>query len=109
MSIERSECTRGGHRWRSSWRHARGATTRPPAFKAKYEIVPVGLPGPGRAPVSPSPTAQPGKYKGAPIPLFICGDSIQTDEILVTSDFGDISVTFTNGILSTQNLRKQLG
>jgi len=84
-------------------------TTRPPAFKAKYEIVPVGLPGPGRAPVPPSPTAQPGKYKGAPIPLFICGDSIQTDEILVTSDFGDISVTFTNGILSTQNLRKQLG
>jgi hypothetical protein len=83
-------------------------TTRPPAFKAKYEIVPVGLPGPGRAPVPPSPTAQPGKYKGAPIPLFICGDSIQTDEILVTSEFGDISVTFTNGILSTQNLRKQL-
>src|SRR5438105_1464995 len=84
-------------------------TRRPPAFKAKYEIVPVGLPGPGRAPVPPSPTAQPGKYKGAPIPLFICGDSIQTDEILVTSDFGDIPVTFTNGILSTQNLRKQLG
>lgn len=84
-------------------------TTRLPAFKAKYEIVPVGLPGPGRAPVPLSPTAQPGKYKGAPIPLFICADSIQTDEILVTSDFGDISVTFTNGILSTQNLRKQLG
>jgi phosphatidylserine/phosphatidylglycerophosphate/cardiolipin synthase-like enzyme len=83
-------------------------TTRPPSFKARYEIVPVGLPGPGRAPVPPSPTAQPGKYKGAPIPLFICGDSIQTDEILVTSEFGDISVTFTNGILSTQNLRKQL-
>ncbi len=83
-------------------------TTRPPAFKARYEIVPVGLPGPGRPAVPASPTAQSGKYKGTPIPLFICGDPIQTDEILVTGDFGDISVAFTNGILSTQNLRKQL-
>src|SRR5215470_3125083 len=30
-------------------------TTRPSDFKAKYEIVPVGLPGPGRLPVSKSP------------------------------------------------------
>jgi phosphatidylserine/phosphatidylglycerophosphate/cardiolipin synthase-like enzyme len=84
------------------------ATTRPPDFKAKYEIVPVGLPGPGRAPVPASPTAQPGKYKGTPIPLFVCGAAIQTNEFLVTGDFGDISVAFNNGILSTQNLRKQL-
>ncbi len=82
--------------------------TRPPDFKAKYEIVPVGLPGPGRPAVPPSSTAQPGKYKGTPIPLFVCGPAIQTNEFLVTDDFGDISVAFTNGILSTQNLRKQL-
>jgi len=82
--------------------------TRAPDFKAKYEIVPVGLPGPGRDPVPPSPTAQPGKYKGTPIPLFICGAAIQTNVIQVTGNFGDISVAFTNGILSTQNLRKQL-
>ena len=96
--------------WRDlTLRRSRDAlTTRPPAFKARYEIVPVGRPGPGRAPVPPSPTAQPGKYKGTPIPLFFCGDPIQTNEILVTGDFGDISVAFTNGILSTQNLRKQL-
>ena len=37
---------------------------RPPSFKVKYEIVPVGLAGPGRVLVPPSPTAQPGKYKG---------------------------------------------
>jgi phosphatidylserine/phosphatidylglycerophosphate/cardiolipin synthase-like enzyme len=82
--------------------------TRPPAFKARYQIVPVGLPAPGRALVPLSPTAQPGKYTGTPIPLSVCGDAIETDEILVSDNFGDISVAFTNGILSTQNLRKQL-
>ena len=81
---------------------------RPPDFKARYEIVPVGLGGKGRKPVPASLTAHPGTYKGDPIPLFFCGDPIQTNEILVTGDFGDISVAFTNGILSTQNLRKQL-
>jgi hypothetical protein len=81
---------------------------RPPEFKAKYEIVPVGRCAPGRKAVPPSPTAHPGKYKGKPIQLFICGDAIQTNEIRVTGDFGDIWVAFTNGILSTQNLRKQL-
>lgn len=81
---------------------------RPGAFRAKYEIVPVGLPGPGRAPVSPSPTAQPGKYKGTPIKLFVCGAMMETNEIEVTSDFGDVEAYFNNGILSTQNLRKQL-
>src|SRR5882762_9812249 len=35
---------------------------RPPSFKVKYEIVPVGLAASGRVPVPPSPTAQPGKY-----------------------------------------------
>jgi hypothetical protein len=81
---------------------------RPASFTVKYEVVPVGLPGPGRAPVPASPTAQPGKYKGKPIPLFFCGDPVTTNEIRVTNDMGDIWVAFTNGILSTQNLRKQL-
>lgn len=78
------------------------------SFRCKYEIVPVGRQAPGRKPVPVSPTAQPGKYTGTPIPLFFCGDPIETNEITVTNDFGDISVAFTNGILSTQNLRKQL-
>jgi len=77
-------------------------------FRAKYEIVPVGLRAPGRKPVPPSPTAQPGKYKGTPIPLFVCGEGAETNEIAVTEKFGDVSASFNNGILSTQNLRKQL-
>src|SRR5215510_10746464 len=67
-------------------------------FHVKYEIVPV----------APSPTAQPGKYKGTPIPLFICGNAVETNEVEVTSDFGNESAYFNNGILSTQYLRKQL-
>lgn len=55
-----------------------------------------------------SVTAQPGKYTGTPIPLFICGDPAETNIIDVTRKFGDVEVSFTNGILSTQNLRKQL-
>jgi len=81
---------------------------RPGSFKARYEIVPVGKAAPGRKPVPASATAQPGKYSGKPIPLFFCGDPIQTNDIFVTNEFGDIKVAFTNGILSTQNLRKQL-
>jgi hypothetical protein len=81
---------------------------RPAAFTARYEIVPVGTAAPGRAPVPTSATAQPGKFTGAPLPLFLCGDPIQTNDIFVTGDFGSITVAFTNGILSTQNLRKQL-
>src|SRR6266540_2445269 len=82
--------------------------TRPEAFTARYEITPVGLKAPGRAPVPPSETAQPGKYTGTAIPLFVCGAPIQTNDVHVTTKFGDIEVAFTNGILSTQNLRKQL-
>jgi hypothetical protein len=77
-------------------------------FRCKYQIVPVGKAGPGRAPVPPSATAQPGKYKGTPIPLFICGEAGETNEFNVTDNFGDVSAYFNNGILSTQNLRKQL-
>ncbi len=82
---------------------------RPGRLRVKYEIVPVGLPGAGRAPVPPSPTAHPGAYTGKPIPLFVCGDPIQTNAVTATNDFGDVSVAFNNGILSTQFLRKQLG
>jgi phosphatidylserine/phosphatidylglycerophosphate/cardiolipin synthase-like enzyme len=82
--------------------------TRADAFTARYEITPVGLKAPGRAAVAPSDTAQPGKYQGKPIPLFVCGASVQTNDIRVSTKFGDFDVAFTNGILSTQNLRKQL-
>jgi phosphatidylserine/phosphatidylglycerophosphate/cardiolipin synthase-like enzyme len=78
-------------------------------FQVKYEITPVGLAGRGRTPVPTSPTARPGQYTGKPIPLFVCGRPIQTNVITVSNRCGDTSVAFTNGILSTQNLRKQLG
>src|SRR5262245_49138276 len=77
-------------------------------FRAKYEIVPVGKAGPGRTPVPASDTAHPGKFKGDPIPLFICGEAGETNTFNVTDNFGDVSAFFNNGILSTQNLRKQL-
>ena len=77
-------------------------------FRAKYEIVPVGPAAPGRVAVPPSPTAQPGKYKGDPIPLFVYGEAGETNAFTVTDNFGDVSAFFNNGILSTQNLRKQL-
>jgi phosphatidylserine/phosphatidylglycerophosphate/cardiolipin synthase-like enzyme len=77
-------------------------------FRAKYEIVPVGLQAPGRVAVPPSPTAQPGKFTGKPIPMFVCGEGLETNEFMVTDNFGDVSAFFNNGILSTQNLRKQL-
>lgn len=77
-------------------------------FRAKYEIVPVGPEAPGRVAVPPSPTAQPGKYKGNPIPMFVCGEAGETNEFDVTDSFGDVSAFFNNEILSTQNLRKQL-
>jgi len=38
--------------------------------------------------------------------MYICGKSIQTNEIFVTDRFGDITVAFTNGILSTRHRSK---
>jgi hypothetical protein len=78
-------------------------------FQVKYEITPVGLGGAGRKPVPTSPTARPGHYTGKPIPLFVCARPIETNIIKPSNQYGDTSAAFTNGILSTQNLRKQLG
>jgi phosphatidylserine/phosphatidylglycerophosphate/cardiolipin synthase-like enzyme len=95
--------------WRDlTLRRSRNSLVIHDRFHIKYEVVPVGLKAQGRQPVPPSPTAQPGKYKGTPIPLFICGKAVETNEIEVTSDFGNESAYFNNGILSTQYLRKQL-
>jgi phosphatidylserine/phosphatidylglycerophosphate/cardiolipin synthase-like enzyme len=77
-------------------------------LRVKYEIRPVGRMKPGLIPVPVTDTAQPGKYKGKPVPLAFYGDACETNDILASSDLGDISVAFNNGILSTQNLRKQL-
>ena len=87
---------------------------RDPDFKVKYEIVAVGKAGPDRSPIPPSPDADPNKYTGAPIPLFFCSRPQRTNVVTVTNDVvtraGNPVITagFTSGILSTQNLRKQL-
>ncbi len=85
---------------------------RDPDFKVKYEIAPVGKAGPGRTPVPATQIEK--KYTGDPIPLFFCGDPGTTNEVTVTTDVvtanskAVITAGFTNGILSTQNMRKQL-
>jgi hypothetical protein len=90
------------------------ATVRPIDFRVHYEIVPVGLPGPGRTPVPPSATAayrdaagNP-RYEGPPRPLALLDAPFVTGPIDVTHDYGPVQATYTNGILSTQNLLQQL-
>jgi hypothetical protein len=87
-------------------------------FRVHYEIVPVGLAGLGRTPVPPSDTAlatdTSGKpsYEGPRRQLYQIGESTKTNPIDVTHDYGNagvkVSATFTNGILSTQNIVRQL-
>ena len=105
--------------WRDlTLRKSRNTTAvRPIDFKVHYEIVPVAFKSahPDDKPVPGSPTA-PAKdahglpsYEGPPHPLVQMGDPIKTNTINVTHTYGDnIKATFTNGILSTQNLVRQL-
>jgi len=106
--------------WRDlTLRKSRDSTdVRPIDFKVHYEIVPVGTEGPGRVPVPPSPTAPAvdasghPTYEGTAHPLFQIGEPTITNSINVTHDYGSkrarVSATFTNGILSTQNMVRQL-
>jgi phosphatidylserine/phosphatidylglycerophosphate/cardiolipin synthase-like enzyme len=104
--------------WRDlTLRKSRDTTrVRPIDFKVHYEIVPVGLAGgTDRKLIPASPTApatdangQP-SYQGARRQLFQIGEPTRTNTINVTHDYGDkVAATFTNGILSTQNMLKQL-
>ena len=106
--------------WRDlTLRKSRDTThVRPIDFDVHYEIVPVGLAGPGRKPIPASATAPEtdsvGKpsFEGPKRPLFQIGEPIRTATMSVTHDFGNergrIAAAFTNGILSTQNLVRQL-
>jgi phosphatidylserine/phosphatidylglycerophosphate/cardiolipin synthase-like enzyme len=102
--------------WRDlTLRRSRDTTAmRPIDFAVHYEIVPVGLTGPGRTPVPASTTAQyvgadgTPNYEGPQHPLFVIGEPAVTNTIQVTHDYGAAAVAFTNGILSTQNLVRQL-
>lgn len=91
------------------------AKVRPIDFKVHYEIVPVALADESQKELPASPTApakdaqgQP-SYLGPHHPLVPIGDPIKTNTINVTHTYGKgIKATFTNGILSTQNLVRQL-
>ena len=83
-----------------------GSRVRDAGFTCHYEITPVGLAAPGRQPL---PAPGPATYTGAPVPLFVCGPALPTNDLTVTSSFGAITATFNNGVLSTQNLRHLLG
>ena len=83
-------------------------TSRSGPLRVKYEIRPVGPVKQNLTRVPKTTTAQPGKYSGEEIPLAFYGPSFETNEVIATNEHGDISVGFNNGILSTQNLRKQL-
>jgi len=90
------------------------AKVRPIDFRVHYEITPVGLAGPGQPALPASPTApylddkgNP-RYQGPQHPLAAVGDPISTPAIDVTHDYAGVRATYTNGILSTQNLLQQL-
>src|SRR5258706_9487817 len=90
------------------------AKIRPINFDVHYEIVPVGLSGKGRVAIAASLTAPPTDPAGQPSftgpkrQLYQIGKPALTNSIRVTHDFGCVSATFTNGILSTQNIVRQL-
>lgn len=107
------------YQWRDlTLRRLRDSTTvRAIDFAVHYEIVPVGLPGPGRPAVPASLTASyrdvngTPRYEGPPRALATLAAPFVTPTIDVTHEYprgGSVRATFTNGILSTQNMLQQL-
>jgi len=103
--------------WRDlTLRKSRDSTAvRPINFDVHYEIVPVAFAHAGETAIASSPTAPPTdshgmpSYEGPKHPLRQMGRPIKTNTITVTHTYGrNVKATFTNGILSTQNLVRQL-
>lgn len=78
------------------------AQLRPDKVRVLYRIRPVGRMAPGLTPV---PVRQEKTYTGDTIPLGYLGDTVETNEIVTTSDFGDVHAAFNNGIIAGQWLR----
>jgi phosphatidylserine/phosphatidylglycerophosphate/cardiolipin synthase-like enzyme len=78
------------------------AELRPDNVRVKYEVRPVGKMVPGLEPV---PIRQAKTYTGNAIPLGYLGKAAETNEILITSNYGDVQAAFNNGILAGQWLR----
>ena len=93
--------------WRDlTLRRRRDAVSlRPAEQRVKYSIRPVGKMAPGLEQVTGTP---PKTYEGPVVPLGYLGDAVETNELVCTSAYGDVSAAFTNGILSGQWLRRAI-
>jgi hypothetical protein len=78
---------------------------RPADEKVRYRIRPLVRARPGLEPVTNIP---PKNYEGEPVALAYFDEGIVTNEISVTSVYGNVKAAFTNGILSAQWLRSAL-
>src|SRR5450830_140214 len=68
----------------------------------KYRVRAVVPAVPGLTPVANIPAKN---YDGDTVPLAYVDDGLVSDEITITSQFGNLQVSFNNGILSTQWLK----
>ncbi|WMY10946.1 hypothetical protein [Paraburkholderia phenoliruptrix] len=75
------------------------ASLRPADPVVKYRMRPVARMRDGLQPVAAPDVAQ---YSGTPLPLGYLEEGIETADVKVTSDFGEIHAAFNSGILSTQ-------
>lgn len=75
------------------------ASLRPADPVVKYRIRPVARMRDGLQAVPAPAQAQ---YTGAPLPLGYLDEGIETANVEVTGDFGEIQAAFNSGILSTQ-------
>ncbi len=74
-------------------------------FSVRYEIRAVGPRVAGKEEV---PVVLEKTYEGDPVPLSYYSDPALTNDITVTDSFGPIRAAFTNGILSSQWLSRQI-
>ena len=81
------------------------AKLRPTDLRVKYRIRPLVKAKPGLEPVKNLPKKT---YDGDPVPLAYANKGRETNEILITGKYGDITSAFTNGILSAQWLKHAL-
>jgi len=95
--------------WRDlTLRKRRDATERRPAdVEVKYRIRPV-VPAANAGTADLVKNVPPVTYTGHPVPLAYYDEGAETNEVLVTSKYGDAQVAFTNGILAAQWLTHAL-
>ncbi|MDF3831426.1 phospholipase D-like domain-containing protein [Cupriavidus basilensis] len=75
------------------------ASLRPADPVVKYRIRPVAR---MRDDLQPIPAPAEAQYTGTPLPLGYLDQGIETANVKVTGDFGEVQAAFNSGILSTQ-------